>query len=211
MKLDSVNSAPDIAAEQARYDALRAANYALVGTLLARPPAAELLAELGQVEPEGAGDGRLDAAWRTLAEAARKADAQAVAEEYQELFIGLGRGELVPYGSWYLTGFLMEAPLDALRDELVRLGFVRQEGISEPEDHVGALCEVMSMLLADPERAADYATQRAFYNTHMGPWLDRFWNDLDKAENAHFYRAVSQLGAAFTELETKYFSLPEQG
>ncbi len=211
MKLDSVNSASDIAAEQARYDALRTANYALLGALLARPPAAELLAELGGMQPEGDGEGRLDAAWRSLAEAASTADAQAVAEEFQELFIGLGRGELVPYGSWYLTGFLMEAPLDGLRDDLARLGIVRQEGISEPEDHIGALCEVMSLLISDSERVADYATQRHFYNTHLGPYIGRFWNDLEQAENAHFYRAVSQLGAAFTELETKYFSLPEQG
>lgn len=211
MKLDSVTSAPDIAAEQARYDALRSANYALLGTLLARPPAADLLDELGRMEPEGAGEGRLDAAWRALAEAAGSADAQGVAEEFQELFIGIGRGELVPYGSWYLTGFLMEAPLDTLRDDLARLGFARQEGVSEPEDHIGALCEVMALLITEPERAADYATQRRFYNTHMGPYLDRFWNDLEHAENARFYRAVSHLGAAFTELETKYFSLPEPG
>lgn len=209
MELKNTHSAPDIAAEQARYDALRAANYALIGTLLARPPADALLDELGGLEAEGAGDGKLEAAWQALALAAQKADAQAVAEEYQTLFIGLGRGELVPYGSWYLTGFLMEAPLDDLRDDLARLGIVRQEGISEPEDHIGALCEVMSLLVADPERTVDYATQRRFYNTHMGPYLERFWSDLDAAESAHFYRAVSRLGAAFTELETKYFSLPE--
>jgi TorA maturation chaperone TorD len=199
----------DLQAEQARYDALRAANYALLGTLLARPPGAELLAELAATRPEGGDDSPLDTAWRTLAEVAAAADPQAIADEYQELFIGIGRGELMPYGSWYLTGFLMERPLTVLRDDLARLGFARQEGVSEPEDHVAALCEVMSMLVADPERASDYATQRAFYTTHIGPFVERFWSDLDNASNADFYRAVSQLGAAFTHLETKYFSLPE--
>ncbi len=199
----------DARAEQGRYDALRAANYALLGALLARPPGADLLAELAANEPDGNGDGALEAAWRELAKAAAQADPQAVAEEYQELFIGIGRGELVPFGSWYLTGFLMETPLTLLRDDLARLGIVRQEGIREPEDHIGALCEVMSLLVADPALGADYAIQRAFYNAHLGPFVARFWRDLETAGHARFYRTVSRLGTAFTELETKYFSLPE--
>ncbi|MDX1594559.1 MAG: molecular chaperone TorD family protein [Gammaproteobacteria bacterium] len=209
MNLHDANEAIDFEAEQARYDALRAANYAILGSLLARPPSGELLAELAAAEPEGADDGALDAAWRGLADAAAGADAQEVADEYQELFIGVGRGELVPYGSWYQTGFLMERPLGELRADLARLGIARQEGVCEPEDHIGALCEVMSLLIADPELGVDYATQRAFHATHLGPYLARFWSDLGGADSACFYRAVSQLGAAFTDLETKYFSLPE--
>jgi len=209
MELQNVTQATDPQADEARYDALRSANYALLGALLARPPAQDLLTELATTEMEGATDSPLDTAWRGLATTAASADVQEVADEYQQLFIGIGRGELVPYGSWYLTGFLMERPLTELRDDLSRLGFVRQEGVSEPEDHIAALCEVMAMLIADPERAADYATQRTFFTTHIGPFVARFWRDLEQAENTRFYRAVSQLGAAFTELETKYFSLPE--
>jgi TorA maturation chaperone TorD len=209
MELHNVTQASDPQADVARYDALRAANYALLGALLARPPAAELLTDLAATEIEGAADSLLDTAWRALGEAAAKADPEALVDEYQELFIGIGRGELMPYASWYLTGFLMEQPLTVLRDDLARLGFARQEGVSEPEDHIGALCEVMAMLIADPERAADYATQRSFYTTHIGPYVARFWDDLEHAKTARFYCAVSQLGAAFTDLETKYFSLPE--
>jgi TorA maturation chaperone TorD len=209
MELQNVTQATDPQADETRYDALRSANYALLGALLARPPAQDFLTELATTEMEGATDSPLDTAWRGLATTAASADVQEVADEYQQLFIGLGRGELVPYGSWYLTGFLMERPLTELRDDLSRLGFARQEGVSEPEDHIAALCEVMAMLIADPERAVDYATQRTFFTTHIGPFVARFWRDLEQAENTRFYRVVSQLGAAFTELETKYFSLPE--
>lgn len=209
MELQSATQATDLQAEEARYAALRAANYALLGALLARPPDADLLAELAVTEVEGGSDSPLDRAWRALAAAAAKADAQELADEYQELFIGIGRGELLPYASWYLTGFLMERPLTDLRDDLARLGFARQEGVSEPEDHLAALCEVMALLIADPDRSADYATQRRFYTTHIGPYVARFWRDLDQAKAARFYRAVSQLGAAFSDLESKYFSLPD--
>ncbi len=209
MELQDVTQASDPQADVARYDALRATNYALLGALLAKPPAAELLADLATTEIEGTADSPLDVAWRALGKVAATADPEALVDEYQELFIGIGRGELLPYASWYLTGFLNEQPLTVLRDDLARLGFAREEGVSEPEDHVGALCEVMAMLIADPERTADYATQRNFYTTHIGPYVARFWNDLEQAETARFYRAVSQLGAAFTDLETKYFSLPE--
>jgi TorA maturation chaperone TorD len=209
MELHDVTQASDREADEARYDALRAANYALLGTLLAKPPTAELLAELATSEIEGAADSPIDAAWRALGKAAATADPQELVDEYQELFIGIGRGELLPYASWYLTGFLMEQPLTVLRDDLARLGFAREEGVSEPEDHIGALCEVMAMLIADPDRASDYDTQRNFYTTHIGPYVARFWNDLEQAKTARFYRAVSQLGAAFTDLETKYFSLSD--
>ncbi|HEY5719796.1 MAG TPA: molecular chaperone TorD family protein [Gammaproteobacteria bacterium] len=209
--MDTVHAEPltENGAEEALYAGLRAANYTALGVLLARAPGVELLAQLAGLETEGSAGGALDAAWRELVKAAGQADAAAVADEYHNLFIGIGRGELVPYGSWYQTGFLMEEPLGALRGDLARLGFARQDGVGEPEDHVAALCEVMAMLIADPDRTADYATQRQFYTTHLGPFVARFWRDLGQASNARFYRAVSRLGAAFTELETRYFSLPE--
>jgi len=199
----------DPALEQATYDALRAENYALLGALLAAPPSTELLARLAELEPDGNDDSAIGTALRGVAEAAAGTNAEALGDEYYELFIGLGRGELVPYGSWYQTGFLMERPLTLLRDDLARMGFQRQEGVKEPEDHVAALCEVMAMLVGDPEFTIDYAGQRAFYNAHLAPFVARFWRDLEQAKHADFYRAVGRLGAAFTELETKYFRLPE--
>ena len=154
----------------------------------------------------GGGD-ELAAAWGALGLAAGRTSPEEAAEEYQDLFIGLGRGELVPYGSWYLTGFLMEKPLAQLRRDLARLGFNRREGVNEPEDHAGALCEVMSMLIGDG--GPDSATlQQAFFEAHMGGWMGRFFNELQGAKTGRFYRAVGQLGEAFIEVEQQYYAMP---
>ncbi|MET0070191.1 MAG: molecular chaperone TorD family protein [Candidatus Thiodiazotropha sp.] len=129
----------------------------------------------------------------------------AVEIEFHDLFIGMGRGELVPYGSWYLTGFLMEKPLGRLRDDLAILGFQRQEGVTEPEDHVAALCEVMGMLITE---GVEFERQSHFFESHMAGWLERFFADLSEAKTAVFYRAVGRFGAAFAAMEKRYLSMP---
>lgn len=188
-------------------DALRAGVYALLGRLLTAPPDTDLLRRLCELPAETGGGDELAAAWGALGLAAGRTSPEAAAEEYQDLFIGLGRGELVPYGSWYLTGFLMEKPLAQLRRDLARLGFSRREGINEPEDHAGALCEVMSMLIGDGGPASA-TLQRAFFGAHMGGWMGRFFNDLQRAKRGRFYRAVGQLGEAFIEVERQYWAMP---
>jgi TorA maturation chaperone TorD len=158
---------------------------------------------------EGA-ESLLGAAWHMLATAAERAAPEALDDEYHALFIGLGRGELIPYGSWYMTGFLMEQPLARLRSDLKRLGFERQEGISESEDHAAGLCDVMSMLNTEGEVAA-FQLQWEFMERHMLPWMPRFFRDLQKAESASFYRAVGQLGEQFLEVEKEFLlaSVPD--
>lgn len=193
--------APRPAAEQQ----LRAAAYGLLAALLRSPPDAALLARLrGYDLPERRAEDAVATALRLLGLAARSADPGAVATEFHALFIGLGRGELVPYGSWYLTGFLMEQPLSELRDDLAALGFERQAEVCEPEDHVAALCEVMAMLIADD---APHATQEAFFRRHLAPWLAHFFADLEVAQAACLYRAVARFGGAYTELENRYFAM----
>jgi len=181
----------------------RAGVYSLLGTLLAAPPDGELLGLLREVQP---GTGALAPAWERLRLAAREAGPQQLEVEYHTLFIGLGRGELVPYASWYLTGFLMEKPLAQLRAELLRLGFSRQEGVAEPEDHAAALCEVMAMTIS--ENRLTFLEQSAFFSRHMGSWLPRFFRDLEQAESAGFYRAVGHLGTRLMAFEQQYFAMP---
>lgn len=184
--------------EEQRY---RAGVYGLLAALLRAAPDQALLEHVrGLSQPEPA-NGDLLVALSMLGLAATSCEAAAIEEEYHALFIGLGRGELVPYGSWYQTGFLMEKPLGELRDDLAALGFERQEGVQEPEDHVAALCEVMSMLI---QSGVTLELQRAFHRNHLGGWLGRFFNDLSLAEAAVFYRAVGRFGATFTALETVY-------
>lgn len=188
-------------AERARADV-----YALLGVLLTRPPDATLLGMLQRIPPlEATGDTTMAAAWATLKQSAAGAQIEALQEEFQDLFIGIGRGEVVPYGSWYMTGFLMEKPLAELRVDLQRFGLERQEDTREPEDHAAALCEVMSLLASDTE--VTFTQQHDFFAKHVEPWMGRFFGDLAVAPTARFYRAVALLGERFLEVERTHFSM----
>lgn len=182
----------------------RAREYALLATLLARPPEAELLKRLVGIESDGT---PLGVAHKALAEAAAEKDAAAVAREYFDLFIGVGRGELLPYGSYYLIGFLHERPLARLRADLIDLGIERVDGQCEPEDHAAILCEVMAALVAG-EIAAPIERQRRFFDRHLAPWMARFFADLETAQATEFYRPVGAIGRLFIEIETEAFALP---
>ncbi|WP_197703177.1 TorD/DmsD family molecular chaperone [Sulfurifustis variabilis] len=186
--------------ERARADV-----YSLIAALLGRPADERMLLLLRTLDTGGATGTQMAPVWDLLRQAAHDARAEEVADEYQELFIGIGRGELVPYGSWYLTGFLMERPLAELRTDLARLGFERDENVREPEDHVAALCETMSLLIAGED--VPFEAQREFHEKHVAPWMGRFFNDLAQARSARFYRAVGLLGEQFMKLERAYFAM----
>jgi TorA maturation chaperone TorD len=196
------NAAHAVAAE----DMLRANTWSLLAQLLGDAPDERLLSVLAAIDTGQAdSDDLIGAAWRMLAQAAGRSSPAELADEYQDLFIGVGRGELVPYGSWYLTGFLMEKPLARLRDELRFLGFERQEGVTEPEDHAAALCDVMAMIITG-EEPATLESQAGFFDRHISPWMGRFFRDLQQAPSARFYRAAGQLGEQFIEVEKRYLS-----
>jgi TorA maturation chaperone TorD len=182
--------------------------WSLLGKLLAGPPDEQVLEVLASAEGAAlVGDNLLGAAWDMLAKAAAKASPAELDDEYQDLFIGVGRGEMMPYGSWYLTGFLMEQPLARLRGELAQLGFARRDGVTEPEDHVAALCDVMGMISAG-EGAAPLEVQSGFFSRHIAPWMGRFFRDLQQAPSARFYRAVGQLGEQYILLEGQHLNAP---
>jgi TorA maturation chaperone TorD len=202
---ENVNAiAAEIQAAVSEEEQARAGVYALFGALLRDIPTPGLLDRIRRLE---AAKGRDDfaLAWEGLRLAAREARAAELSDEYHLLFIGLGRGELVPYGSWYQTGFLMERPLGILRGDLAELGFERGPQVREPEDHVAALCEVMSALALDPRTPVE--RQRDFYRAHLGPWVERFWRDLEQAQTAVFYKSVARLGSAFDALERRYLEM----
>ena len=185
---------------------LRAGTYSLLAGLLRSPPKEDLFTRLSAIgAQENARTQGIEAAWAQLKSAAEQTDIATVDDEYHALFIGVGRGELVPYGSWYLTGFMMEKPLGALRQDLAKLGFERQPNVHEPEDHAAALCEVMALLIIDDE--ISFLIQRNFFDAHISPWLETFFVDVMKAPSARFYRAVGNLGCEFIKLEKRYFSM----
>lgn len=189
-------------------EALRANTYSLLAALLAAPPSRELLDLVARIADNGDSSGNgLARAWKVLGLAGRRSSVGSLDDEYHALFIGLARGELVPYGSWYLTGLLMDRPLAQLRSDLAALGFERAEDVHEPEDHAAALCETMGLIIAGGEEFG-HGVQRSFFSRHMEPWLGQFFADLANAEAACFYRAVGHLGQQFVELERQYLSMP---
>jgi TorA maturation chaperone TorD len=196
--------------DEQRY---RASAYALLAGLLRAAPDQALLDYVSGLSPDGddadedSGDecgDELGVAMSSLAAAARGRDLALLEQEYNNLFIGVGKGEIVPYGSWYLTGFLMEQPLSDLRDDLRALGFERNDNTHEPEDHAAALFEVFSGMISE---SSSLPAQQVFFKTHMQSWLERFFADLGEARSADFYRNVAQFGAAFLKLESAYLSM----
>ncbi|MCB1888457.1 MAG: molecular chaperone TorD family protein [Rhodocyclaceae bacterium] len=186
------------------FDVFRADTYALLGSLLAAPPEQRLLDWLAELETDSEGGSRLAEAWDTLREAASEAIAGQVLDEFNNLFIGLGKGEIVPYASWYKTGYLMEQPLVELRQDLRGLGLEADESTHEPEDHLAALCQVMSLLVR-PEEGYSAAQQSHFYMRHMHDWCGRFFKDLQHCPSARFYRAVGVFGVTFSGTESLRF------
>jgi TorA maturation chaperone TorD len=185
-------------------DAARAAEYALLAVLLARAPDADMLARLARLRGDASPLGLAHAA---LAEAAATTTAERAEREYFNLFIGIGRGELLPYGSYYLTGFLNERPLARLREELARLGIERSEGNAEPEDHAAIVCEIMAGIVGGTFETPPGA-DRTLFEQHLAPWLGRFFADLERADAAGLYRRIGALGRLFISVESEAFALP---
>jgi TorA maturation chaperone TorD len=194
---------PDFYADE--VDRARAQQYALLGALLVRAPNAETLAQLTRLQGTPTPLGLTHIALAEAAGAVSEAEARS---EFFGLFIGVGRGELMPYASYYLTGFLQDLPLARLREDLGRLGLARAEKHYDPEDHIGTLCEIMSGL-ADGSLGLPAAEAKPFFARHLAPWAGRFFTDLEMSKTGKFYRAVGAVGRTFMEIEAEAFALDD--
>ncbi len=205
----SAAAAPREFEELTPEDTARADLYALLAHLFHAAPDAGVLAVLANADDVSAEapHSAVGEAWRKLQSAASAADREALAQEFQNLFVGVGSGEVMAYGSWHLTGFLMEEPLARLRDDLAQLGLSRLQSAAEPEDHIAALAEVMRLLVrgGDGMPAATFEAQKAFFTRHLRPWYARFAEQLAKAPSANFYRAVGELAKTFLDTEAALF------
>lgn len=190
--------------ELAPEEADRAAIYGFVARLLQAPPTSadlDVIRRLAEDETEfGQGLGQ-------LAAAAREADVNALREQFNALFIGLGRGELVPYASFYLTGFLNEKPLADLRVHMASLGIARADDVKEPEDHIAALFQSMEGLIDGSFGPTDLCTQRTFFTRHIASWAPHFFKDLAAQTTSPFYAALGALGGVLTAIETEAFDM----
>ena len=179
--------------------------YRLLARFLSAPPQQADLDAAAALEGD---DGRLGRAISAFARIARRTTPAQAADEFHVLFIGLGRGELVPYGSYYLTGFLHEKPLAKLRQDMARIGIERGPAVSEPEDHVASLAEIMAGLIEGTYGAPmSLAEQERFYRAHVGCWAPYFFRDLAEARASVLYSALGAVGSAFLEIEENAFRL----
>jgi TorA maturation chaperone TorD len=189
----------------AEEDALRAKMYDLLAALLAKVPNRELIDQVAELEGD---DGELGRAVRALTRLARATTETAAEREFNRLFIGAARGELLPYASYYMTGFLHEKPLAVLRNDMAKRAIERAPNVFEPEDNIASLCEMMAGLIlgrfGEPEALAG---QKDFFSTHIAPWAGHFFADLEAAKGSVFYAPVGAIGRAFMEIEREAFRM----
>ncbi len=186
----------------------RARPYLLLSTLLSRAPSLQLLTDLTNLRGDASS---LGLAQLALSDAARLTDADTAGREHFNVFIGVGRGEVLPYASYYLTGFLNERPLVEIRADLNRLGIERRSDVFEPEDHIGTLFEVMAGLLQGMLAQADLDRVQetdAIFTRHIAPWAHRLMDDIAMAPSAKFYRAVAAYGSTWLAIEREAMQLP---
>ncbi len=187
----------------ASYGAIRAESYLLLASLLGQQPSEGIRELLQKLTWDDAIPETLDHALRALCQVGRDFTPAAMEAEFSRLFVAPGRSTLMPYASWYREKKIQARTLAALRSDLIGLGILRQEGNPEPEDHVSALCEIMSLLSRTPG-GVPYDEQARFFRRHIAPWMTKFFRDLQAAKNAEFYRVVGSFGARFLAAETEY-------
>lgn len=186
-------------------DQLRADLYDFLSVLLAGPPADEILRKSAQLSGDNSDLGR---AITTLARVAKATNVKAAEREYSALFIGLSRGELLPYASYYLTGFLNEKPLALLRKDMAALQVTRAPNVFEPEDNIASLFEIMAgMILGRFGQPISLAQQNTFFNKHVASWANHFFTDLEAAQSSIFYASVGAVGRAFMDVEKEAFRM----
>ncbi len=191
----------DISAE----DRLRADFYNFLGLLLAGPPDQLLLDQMVGLSGD---ETDLGQAIQGMARVAKVTKPAAAEREFNALFIGLGRGELLPYASFYLTGFLNEKPLAQLRNDMAARGITRAQNVYEPEDNIASLMEMVAgMIVGRFGTPAPLEDQKAFWNKHIGPWAAHFYSDLEAAENSVLYASVGTAGRVFMEIEREAFRM----
>jgi TorA maturation chaperone TorD len=205
-KLEAMQSSSPIPLD--REDSGRQQLYALIARLLSGR--ADVEHEMEAAAHLAQGDHELNRQCARLRDALAQISQEDFEQRYHDLFIGLGRGELLPFGSFYLTGFLNEKPLAALRRDLARLGFARAAGVHEPEDHVAALCDVMAQLIGESATGEfSLDEQKRFFAAHMKPWAAQFFADLETAKSAGPFAPLGRIGQIFMTIETEGFGMLE--
>ena len=187
-------------------DLLRADMYEFISNLLKVEPTEDFVEMISKLQTDDTGIGKNI---QTLSLLAKKMSVSQIKEEYFSLFIGVGRGEFLPYASYYLTGFLNEKPLANLRQDMQMIGIKRNDNVKEPEDHISILFDMMSGLIRGNfnNRYFSLSEQYTFFKKHIEPWSEHFFQDLEVSKNAVFYSPVGTIGKNFLSIEIESFKM----
>lgn len=191
-------------------EAARADFYALLGALFSRPPDEKLLRSLALAVPLEGGDQVLAKAWSELIAASSVMEPEAAAEEFETLFVGVGKAKVSCHAGYYQEGAMaVEHPRVRIIADLARLGLGRPAGVTDPEDHYAGLFEVMRILVAGGagRQPASLAEQKRFYEAHVQPGVGRFLAAVREAAESNYYRKVAAVGEAFVGIENESFNL----
>ncbi|MEO9779163.1 MAG: molecular chaperone TorD family protein [Sedimentitalea sp.] len=200
-----MNNAAETATKVPAEDRLRADFYNFLGLLLAGPPDQIVLDQMAGLTGDSTDLGQAIGGMARVARVTKPATAE---REFNALFIGLGRGELLPYASYYLTGFLNEKPLAQLRADMAARGITRAPNVYEPQDNIASLMEMMAgMIVGRFGAPAPLNDQKTFWTRHIGPWAGHFYTDLEAAEHSVLYASVGTAGRVFMEIERDGFRM----
>tara|TARA_B100000614_G_scaffold102243_1_gene91932 strand:- start:545 stop:1156 length:612 start_codon:yes stop_codon:yes gene_type:complete len=184
-------------------DKIRSDMYLFLSGVLQREPSDNLVGEYNNLDGDKT---RIGKAFNILSDLSKKVSPSDIRNEYQNLFIGVGRGELLPFGSFYITGFLHDKPLASIRRDLNAMGIKRGDDFKEPEDHIACLCEIMSgMIIGEYGKYFPVPEQKSFFTKHIQPWAEHFFTDLEGAKSAIFYSPVGTIGKLFMKIEEEAF------
>ena len=190
-------------------DQLRADMYSFLASLLRSEPSADLVKQLTLLKSDNTPIGN---AIKILAKLASSLDLHEIRDEYVKIFIGVGRGEILPFASYYLTGFLKDKPLAKLRNDMKEIGIEMSADVKEPEDHIASLFDIMSgIILGKFDRKFSITEQRDFFNKHLAPWVELLMRDIEASKIAVFYAPVGTLGREFIEIERSSFKMDVTG
>ena len=190
-------------------DQLRADMYSFLANLFRSEPDSELINQLKSLESDESPIGK---SIKTLTKLASSLDLPTIRDEYMRIFVGVGRGEILPFASYYLTGFLKDKPLAKLRQDMEKIGIKLEDNVKEPEDHIASIFDMMAgLIVGEFNKKFSSAEQKDFFNKHLAPWVDLLMKDIESSKIAVFYSPIGTIGKEFMEIERASFSMNVSG
>lgn len=209
---DTPSQAISFAASDDSEELQRAELYGLLARLWFAPPDEALQQAFAVAVTQAPVPGSfLEEPWQQLVAALRDVPPAAAQREFDALFVGTGKADVLPYASYQITGSLNERPLVEVRRDVAALGLASAAPEGETEDHVAFVLEVMRWLIAgDDVAVCNLEQQRRFFRAHVQPWVAQPLCDLvENHPRARLYAALARFTRAFVEVETQAFDMLE--